>query len=160
MKKEETDVRPKRAANATEDFEGFSDAEKEAMRDRAKELKAARPKRGGKKVDGESEVLEKIAAMVGSDREIGERLHALIKASAPELSPKTWYGMPAYANKDGKTICFFRPAKMFKERYMTFGFNQEANLDEGTLWPIAYALTELTASTEAKIGDLVKKAVS
>ena len=110
------------------------------------------------KADGESAVLATIAAM--QDRAMGERLHAIIKVSAPSLSPKLWYGMPAYANKDGKVICFFRSAQKFKERYMTLGFNQEANLDEGHMWPIAFALKELTAAEEARIGALVKKAVS
>jgi hypothetical protein len=109
------------------------------------------------KADGESAVLATIVAM--PDRAMGERLHAIIKASAPALSPKLWYGMPAYA-KDGKVICFFRSAQKFKERYMTLGFNQEANLDEGHMWPIAFALKELTAAEEARIGALVKKAVS
>ena len=112
------------------------------------------------KADGESAVLATIAAMPGPSRAMGERLHAIIKASAPALSPRLWYGMPAYANKDGKVVCFFRSAEKFKERYMTLGFNQEANLDEGHLWPIAFALTELTAAEEAKIAALVKKAVS
>jgi uncharacterized protein YdhG (YjbR/CyaY superfamily) len=111
------------------------------------------------KEDWESAVLATIAAMPGPDRAIGERLHAIIKASAPALSPKLWYGMPAYA-KDGKVICFFRSAQKFKERYMTLGFNNEANLDEGRMWPIAFALKELTAAEEAKIGALVTKAVS
>jgi hypothetical protein len=110
------------------------------------------------KADDESAVLATIAAM--PDRAMGERLHAIIKASAPALSAKLWYGMPAYANKDGKVICFFRSAQKFKERYMTLGFNQEANLDEGHMWPIAFALKELTAAEEARIGALVKKAVS
>jgi len=109
--------------------------------------------------DGESAVLAKIAAMPGPYRAMGERLHAIIKASAPALSPKVWYGMPAYA-KDGKVVCFFRGAEIFKERYMTLGFSDEANLDEGHLWPIAFALTELTAAEEARIAALVKKAVS
>ena len=111
------------------------------------------------KADVESAVLATIAAMPGPDRAMGERLHAVIKASAPALSPKLWYGMPAYA-KDGKVICFFRSAQKFKERYMTLGFNSEANLDEGHMWPIAFALKELTAAEEARIGALVKKAVS
>jgi len=110
------------------------------------------------KVDGESAVLATIAAM--PDRAMGERLHAIIKASAPALSPRLWYGMPAYANKDGKVICFFRSSQKFKERYMTLGFNQEAHLDEGLMWPVAFALKELTAAEEARIGALVKKAVS
>jgi hypothetical protein len=111
------------------------------------------------KADGESAVLATIAAMPGPDRALGEQLHAIIKASAPALSPKLWYGMPAYA-KDGKVICFFRSAQKFKERYMTLGFNSEANLDEGHMWPIAFALKELTAAEESRIGALVKKAVS
>jgi uncharacterized protein YdhG (YjbR/CyaY superfamily) len=120
---------------------------------------AARPGPRADKADGESALLAKIAAMPERDRAISERLHAIIKASAPALSPKLWYGMPAYA-KDGKVVCFFRDTQKFKERYMTLGFNQEANLDEGRLWPIAFALTELTAAEEARIGALVKKAVS
>jgi len=111
------------------------------------------------KADGESAVLAAIAAMPEPDRAIGERLHAIIKASAPALSPKLWYGMPAYA-KDGKVICFFRSTQKFKERYMTLGFNNEANLDEGHMWPITFALKELTPTEEARIGALVKKAVS
>jgi hypothetical protein len=118
---------------------------------------AARPR--ADEADGESAVLAKIAAMPGPYRAMGERLHAIIKASAPALSPKVWYGMPAYA-KDGKVVCFFRGAQMFKERYMTLGFSDKANLDEGHLWPTAFALTELTAAEEARIGALVKKAVS
>jgi uncharacterized protein YdhG (YjbR/CyaY superfamily) len=116
---------------------------------------AARPNRA----DGESEVLAKIAEMAEPDRAIGERLHAIIKASAPALAPRLWYGMPAYA-RDGKVICFFRDTQKFKERYVTFGFNQDAHLDEGAMWPIAFALLELTAADEAKIAALVKKAVS
>jgi uncharacterized protein YdhG (YjbR/CyaY superfamily) len=110
--------------------------------------------------DGESAVLATIAAMPEPYRAMGEQLHAIIKANAPALSPKLWYGMPAYANKDGKVVCFFRSGEKFQERYMTLGFNQEANLDEGHLWPVAFALTELTATEEAKIAALVKKAVS
>jgi hypothetical protein len=122
-------------------------------------LNQQKPDPRADKEDGESAVLATIAAMPGPDRAIGERLHAIIKASAPTLSPKLWYGMPAYA-KDGKVICFFRSAQKFKERYMTLGFNNEANLDEGHMWPIAFALKELTAAEEARIGALVKKAVS
>jgi uncharacterized protein YdhG (YjbR/CyaY superfamily) len=117
------------------------------------------PKKTAKKADEESAVLAAIAAMPEPDRAMGERLHAIIKASAPALSPKTWYGMPAYA-KDGKVICFFRAGEKFKERYMTLGFNDGANLDEGGMWPIYFALKELTAAEEAKIAALVKKAVS
>jgi hypothetical protein len=120
---------------------------------------AARPGPRADKADGESAVLAKIAAMPGPSRAMGERLHALIKASAPVLSPKVRYGMPAYA-KDGKVVCFFRGAEMFKEKYMTLGFSDAANLDEGALWPTAFALTELTAAEEARIGALVKRAVS
>jgi hypothetical protein len=116
-------------------------------------------KKAAKKADGESAVLAAIAAMPAPYRAMGERLHAIIKASAPALSPKTWYGMPAYA-KDGKVVCFFRGGDKFKERYMTLGFNDEANLDEGNMWPVAFALKKLTAAEEARIGALVKKAVS
>ena len=140
--------------------EGWTDEERGAMKERAKELKAT-ARRGPRadKADGESAVLAKIAEMPEPDRAMGERLHAIIKASAPALSPKTWYGMPAYA-KDGKVVCYFTPASKFKERYATFGFNAEANLDEGTMWPTSFALTELTAADEARIGALVKKAVA
>jgi uncharacterized protein YdhG (YjbR/CyaY superfamily) len=131
--------------------EGFSAEEKAAMRARAKELKAAE--------DGESAVRAALAAMSPHDRKLGERLHALVKESAPELSPKTWYGMPAYA-KDGKVVCFFRNAGKFKERYAMFGFNDSAKLDQGTMWPIAFALTDLTAADETKLRTLVKKAVT
>jgi hypothetical protein len=120
---------------------------------------APRPAGRADKTDGESATLAAIAAMPKPYSAIGQRLHALIKASAPALSPRTWYGMPAYA-KDGKIVCFFRGGEKFKERYMTFGFNDAANLDDGTLWPIAFALTELTAAEEARIAALVKKAVS
>jgi uncharacterized protein YdhG (YjbR/CyaY superfamily) len=141
-------------------FEGLSDVERAAMKERAQELKAEarRGSRAGK-TDGEGAVLAKIAEMPEPDRVMAERLHAIIKASAPALSPKTWYGMPAYA-KDGKVVCFFTPASKFKERYATFGFNATANLDEGAMWPTSFALTELTAAEEARIGELVKKAVS
>ena len=141
-------------------FEGFTDEERGAMKERAQELKAAaRPSPRGKKVDEESAVLAKIAEMSESDRAMAERLHAVIKASAPALSPKLWYGMPAYA-KDGKVVCFFQSAQKFNTRYATFGFNDTASLDEGTMWPTAFAVTELTAADEARIGALVKKAVS
>lgn len=119
----------------------------------------ARPVPRADKADGESTVLASIAAMPGPDRAMGERLHAIIKASAPVLSPKTWYGMPAYT-KDNRVICFFRSGEKFKERYMTLGFNDSANLDEGHMWPIYFALKELTATEEARIGALVKKAAS
>jgi uncharacterized protein YdhG (YjbR/CyaY superfamily) len=133
---------------------GFTDEERAAMKERAQELKA-----DARRADGESAVLAKIAEMPEPDRAIGERLHAIIKASAPALSPKTWYGMPAYA-KDGKVVCFFQSAQKFKSRYATFGFSDEANLDEGAMWPTSFALKELTGAAEAKIGALVKKAVS
>ena len=118
------------------------------------------PSESKDKADGESAVVVTIAAMPEPYRAMGERLHATIKASAPALSPRLWYGMPAYANKDGKVVCFFRSGEKFKERYMTLGFNQEANLDEGRMWPVAFALTELTAAEEARIAALVKKALS
>jgi uncharacterized protein YdhG (YjbR/CyaY superfamily) len=132
--------------------EGFTAEEKAAMRARAKELKAA--------ADGESAVREALDAMEPKDRAIGERVHAIVTKTAPELSPKTWYGMPAYANKDGKVVCFFRNASKFKERYAMVGFNDSANLDDGAMWPIAFALEELTKADEARIAKLVKQAVS
>jgi len=132
--------------------QGFTAEEKAAMRARARELKAAE--------DGESAVRAALAAMAPPDRAIGKRLHALVKESAPDLSPKTWYGMPAYANKDGKTVCFFRNATKFKERYAMFGFNDSAKLDDGSMWPIAFALKKLTKADEARIAKLVKQAVS
>src|SRR6266852_3929359 len=141
-------------------FEGFTDEERAAMKERVQEQKAAarRGPRAGK-ADGESAVLAKIAEMPEPDRAMAERLHAIIKGSAPALSPRTWYGMPAYA-KDGNVVCFFQSAQKFKTRYATFGFSDKANLDEGTVWPVAFALNELTAAAEARIGALVKKAVS
>jgi uncharacterized protein YdhG (YjbR/CyaY superfamily) len=138
-------------------FDGFTDEERGAMKERARELKAT--SRRGDQADGERDVLAKIAEMPASDRAMGERLHAIIKASAPALSPRLYYGMPAYA-KDGKVVCFFQPAQKFKSRYATFGFNDTANLDDGTMWPTAFALTELSAADEKRIGALVKKAVS
>ncbi|HJY66366.1 MAG TPA: DUF1801 domain-containing protein [Streptosporangiaceae bacterium] len=139
-------------------YEGFTDEERAAMKDRAKELKAA-GRRGADKADGESAVLAKLAEMNEPDRVVGERLHAIIKASAPALSPKLWYGMPAYA-QDGKIICFFQSAQKFNSRYATLGFSDKANLDDGTMWPTAFALTELTAADEARIAALVKQALS
>jgi uncharacterized protein YdhG (YjbR/CyaY superfamily) len=141
-------------------FKGFTDEERVAMKERAQELKAA-TRRGPRadKADGESAVLAKIAEMPEPDRAMGKRLHAVITASAPALSPRLWYGMPAYA-KDGKVVCFFQSAQKFKTRYATFGFSDEANLDKGALWPVAFALKELTAAEEAKIAALVKRAVS
>ena len=138
------------SAKSTKKKEGFSAEEKAAMRARARELKD--------KTDGESAVRAAIAAMSPKDRALAKRLHELVKASAPDLSPKTWYGMPAYA-KDGKVVCFFRNATKFKERYAMFGFNDSAKLDEGSMWPVAFAVKELTAADEARIGALVKKAV-
>jgi hypothetical protein len=141
-------------------FEGFTDEERAAMKERGQELKAAaRRGRRADKADGESAVLAKIAEMPEPDRAMAERLHAVIKASAPALSSRLWYGMPAYA-KDGKVVCFFQSAQKFNTRYATFGFSDQANLDEGAMWPTAFALTELTAADEARIGALVKKAVS
>jgi uncharacterized protein YdhG (YjbR/CyaY superfamily) len=138
---------------------GFSAEEKAAMRERAKELKAV--ERANKdRAAGEADVLEKIAEMPKSDRVMAERIHDLVKTSAPALAPKTWYGMPAYANEDGKVVFFFTPAAKFKERYATFGFNADANLDDGNMWPTSWALTKLTDADEAKIRKLVKKAVS
>jgi uncharacterized protein YdhG (YjbR/CyaY superfamily) len=133
---------------------GFTDEERGAMKERVKELKAA-----ADKADGESDLLAKIAEMPERDRAMGKRLHAVIKASAPALSPRTWYGMPAYA-KDGKVVCFFQSAQKFKTRYATLGFSDAANLDQGAMWPTAFALTKLTVGDEARISALVKKAVS
>ena len=137
---------------------GFTPEERAAMKERARELKAeARANKS--RADGESDVLAKIAEMHGPDRAMAKRLHAIVKASAPALSPKTWYGMPAYA-KDGKVVCYFQSAQKFNSRYATFGFSDEANIDEGAMWPTSFALKELTAADEARIGALVKKAVS
>ena len=135
---------------------GFTDEERAAMKERAQELKS---EARADKADGESDVLAKIGAMREPDRAMAKRLHAIIKASAPALSPKTWYGMPAYA-KDGKVVCYFQSAQKFKSRYATFGFSDTAHLDEGDMWPVAFALKELTAAEEARIDALVKKAVS
>jgi uncharacterized protein YdhG (YjbR/CyaY superfamily) len=131
--------------------DGFTAEEKAAMRARAKELKATE--------DGETAVQEALAKMTPKDRALGKRIHAIVKESAPDLTPKTWYGMPAYANKDGKVVVFFRDAAKFKERYAMLGFNDTAKLDSGNMWPVAFALTELTAADEKKIATLVKKAV-
>jgi len=141
-------------------YEGFTDEEKGAMQDRVQEMKVgARRSPRTAKADGESDVLAKIAEMSAADRAMAKQLHAVVKASAPILSPKTWYGMPAYA-KDDKIVCFFQPAQKFKTRYATFGFSDAAHLDEGGMWPNAYALLELTPAVEAKLAALVKKAVS
>jgi uncharacterized protein YdhG (YjbR/CyaY superfamily) len=136
----------------TKKQEGFSTEEKAAMRARAKELKAA--------VEGEEAVTAALKKMAPADRAIGKRIHELVKEAAPDLTPKTWYGMPAYANKDGKVVVFFRDAGKFKERYSMLGFNEAANLDDGSMWPIAYALPRLAKADEAKIRTLVKNAVS
>ena len=149
--KKSTRKSTKRTATSSK---GFTAEERAAMKERAKELKAE-----AAKADGESALLAKIAEMQGSDRAMAKRLHAIITASAPALSPKTWYGMPAYA-RDGKVVCFFQSAHRFKSRYATFGFNDSANLDEGAMWPTSFALKELTAADEAKIAALVKKAAS
>jgi uncharacterized protein YdhG (YjbR/CyaY superfamily) len=150
--KKATRQSPKRTTGKAS--KGFTDEERAAMRERAQELKAA-----AGKADGESDVLAKIAEMPEPDRAMAERLHTIVKASAPALSPRTWYGMPAYA-KDGKVVCYFQSAAKFKSRYATFGFNDAANLDQGAMWPTSFALKELTAAEEKKIGALVKKAVS
>ena len=156
-----TDTR-KSAKSATvtgKAVKGFTDEERAAMKERARELKAEAPRPAREKADGESDVLAKIAEMPKPDRAMAERLHAIITASAPALSPRTWYGMPAYA-KDGNVVCFFQGAHKFKARYAMLGFSDKANLDEGAVWPVAFALKELTAADEARIGALVKKAVS
>jgi uncharacterized protein YdhG (YjbR/CyaY superfamily) len=148
------------AMNATQKTStGLTAEERAAMKERVEELKteASRSPRA-RKADGEGDVLAKIAEMKGKDRALAKRVHAIVKASAPSLSPKTWYGMPAYA-KGGKIVCFFQSAQKFNSRYATFGFNDEANLDEGAMWPTSFALTDVTAAEEAKIATLVKKAV-
>ena len=150
--KKDTQKSAKRTTAIGKTFKGFTDEERVAMKERARELKAD-------KADGESAVLAKIAAMREPDRALGKRLHAIIRASAPALSPKLWYGMPAYA-KDDKVVCFFQSAQKFNTRYATLGFSDKANLDEGALWPTAFALKKLTATEEARIDALVKKAVS
>jgi len=150
-------IEPQRRAHMGDDKKagkGFTDEERAAIRERSKEQKAS-----ASKAEGERDALEKIAAMSEPDRAMAKRLHAIIKASAPVLSPKTWYGMPAYT-KNGKIVCFFQPAEKFKTRYATLGFNDSANLDDGGLWPVSFALKELTAAEEANIAALVKKAVS
>jgi uncharacterized protein YdhG (YjbR/CyaY superfamily) len=148
----------KRTTASDETSAGFTAEERAAMKERARELKAeARTQKD--RAAGEGDLLAKIAEMPEPDRSMAERIHAVITASAPELSPKTWYGMPAYA-RDGKVVCFFTPASKFNTRYATFGFNDAANLDDGAMWPTSFALTELSADNEARIGALVKKAVS
>ncbi len=160
--KKATQMSAKSTTAINKKSKGFTDEERAAMKERAQELKAEErsgPRAKKDKADGESDVLAKIAEMPEPDRAMAKRLHAIIKASAPALSPKTWYGMPAYA-KDGKVVCFFQSAQKFKTRYATFGFSDTANLDEGALWPVAFALKELTTAEEARIVALVKKAVS
>ena len=156
----ETQKSAKSTTATSKKFKGFTDEERAAMKDHVQEMKASAD-RGPRadKANGESAVLAKIAEMREPDRAMGKRLHAIIKASGPVLSPRTWYGMPAYA-KDGEVVCFFQPAQKFKTRYATLGFSDAANLDEGAMWPVAFALKELTATEEARIGALVKKAVS
>ena len=156
----DTEKSATKAAETGEAATGFTEPERAAIKDRAKEVKAAK-RRGGKtdEVEDESAVLAKIAEMEDADRAMAERLHAVIIASAPDLAPKLWYGMPAYA-KDGKVLCFFQPARKFKTRYATFGFNEDAQLDDGDMWPTAFALVELTAAVEERIGAIVKQAVS
>ena len=158
----ENEYIPKRARRgqhtmAAKKSAGFTEEERDAVRERVRELKAARPRAGG--AADESEVLARIAAMTAPDRAMGERLHAIITAAAPNLAPRLWYGMPAYA-KDGRVVCFFQGAQKFKTRYATLGFSDEAALDEGQMWPTAFALKDLTAADEARIGALVKRAVS
>jgi uncharacterized protein YdhG (YjbR/CyaY superfamily) len=139
----------------TKKSRGLSAQERAAMKERLQELKAE-----ARKADGEKALLAKIAEMKGSDKAMAKRIHAIVTANAPTLSPKTWYGMPAYANTDGKPVCFFQGAQKFEARYATFGFTDSANLDKGSMWPTAFALKQLTAADERKIGELVKKAVS
>jgi uncharacterized protein YdhG (YjbR/CyaY superfamily) len=160
--KKDTQKSAKSSTAINKKSNGFTDEERAAMKERAQELKAeARRGRRAKKdkADGERDVLAKIAEMPKPDRDMAERLHAIIKATAPALSPRTWYGMPAYA-KDGKVVCFFQSAQKFNSRYATFGFSDRANLDEGAMWPTAFALKELTAAEESRIGALVRKAVT
>jgi uncharacterized protein YdhG (YjbR/CyaY superfamily) len=157
--KKDMQISAKSTAANNKKSQGFTDEEKAAMKERAKELKAeARAKKN--KAEGESELLAKIAEMPEPERAMAKRLHEIIKASAPDLLPKTWYGMPAYANKDGKVVCFFQSAQKFSTRYATLGFSDTANLDEGAMWPTSFALKEMTAAVEARIIALVKQAVS
>jgi uncharacterized protein YdhG (YjbR/CyaY superfamily) len=159
-RKKETQKSIRSATVTGKAVKGFTDEERAAMKERVQELRAE-SRRGprAKQADGEGDVLAKIAEMPEPDRTMAERVHSIVKASAPTLSPRTWYGMPAYA-KDGNVVCFFQSGQKFKARYATFGFSDKANLDEGTVWPVAFALKQLTAADEAKIGALVKKAVS
>ena len=158
--KKETQKPAKSTTAASKKSKGFADEERAAMEERARELKAeVRGTARADRADGESDVLAKIAEMAEPDRTMAKRLHAIIRTSAPALSPKTWYGMPAYA-KDGRVVCFFQSAQKFKSRYATFGFSDQAKLDEGAMWPTSFALKELTAAEGARIGALVRKAVS
>ncbi len=158
--KKDPQTSAKNTTATTKKFKGFTDEERGAMKERVQEMKTSEGRSPrADKADGESAVLAKIAEMREPDRAMAKRLHAIIKASAPALSPKTWYGMPAYA-KDGEVVCFFQPAQKFKTRYATFGFSDAAHLDEGAMWPVAFALKELTATEEVRISALVKKAVS
>jgi len=151
----------KKSTTTGQAFDGFTEDERAAMKEHAKEMKASARRSGSKtaQADAEADVLAKIAEMADPDRVLAERLHAIVKDTAPELAPRTYYGMPAYA-KDGKVVCFFKPAKKFKVRYAELGFNDPARLDDGAMWPTAYALAELTSDVEARIAELVKKAVS
>jgi hypothetical protein len=149
----------KRTTAADQTYDGFTADERAAMKERARELKAASRRTAASKGDDEADLLAKIAEMTDPDRTMAERLHALIRTNAPGLAPKLWYGMPAYA-RDGKVVCFFQPAQKFKTRYATLGFNDPAHLDEGTMWPTTFALTTLTAADEARIGALVRRAAS
>jgi uncharacterized protein YdhG (YjbR/CyaY superfamily) len=159
--RKDTQKSAKSATASNETFQGLTDEERAALKERTQELKAEarRGRRADKAAEEERDVLAKIAEMLQPDRAIAEGLHAIIKASAPALSPKTWYGMPAYA-KDGKVVCFFQSGQKYNSRYSTFGFQDAANLDDGAMWPTAFALTELTAADEARIAALVKQAVS
>ena len=152
-------MKSKRSTSTKKRYEGFTEEEKAAMQDRVQEMKVGGRRGRADKADDEGDLLAKIADLPEADRALGKRLHALIKASSPVLSPKLWYGMPAYA-KDGKVVCFFQPAHKFKTRYATFGFNDSAHLDDGAVWPVAFALMELTTADEARIGAIVKRAVS
>jgi uncharacterized protein YdhG (YjbR/CyaY superfamily) len=149
----------KKTGRSSAGSKGFSAEERAAMKERAKELKAEERSKKDRAA-GEQDLQAKIAEMPASDKAMAKKIHAVVTANAPDLLPKTWYGMPAWANADGKVVCFFTPAAKFKERYATFGFNADANLDEGSMWPTSWALTKLTPADEKRIGDLVKKAVS
>jgi uncharacterized protein YdhG (YjbR/CyaY superfamily) len=153
--KKGTQKSAKRTTATNKKSKGFTDEERAAMRERVRELKAAE-----RKEDGEKALLAKIAEMPKPDRAMAKRVHAIVKANAPALSPKTWYGMPAYANEDDKVVCYFQDANKFKARYATFGFNDAANVDTGNMWPTSFAVKKLTAAEEKRIGTLVKKAVS